>query len=74
MWCFEEGFGGWAWFGGIGMIFFWAVILALAVWFVMFLIRNNRGENISEALNIVKERYAKGEITKDEYDQYRKNL
>jgi len=74
MWCFGEGFGSSGWFGGIGMIIFWVIFLSLTVWLVFTLVRNTRNEPSSKALDIVKERYAKGEISKDEYDQYRKNL
>ena len=74
MWCLGEGFGGWGWFVGIGMIIFWVIFITLAVWLALTLIKNNRGDNTLKALNIAKERYAKGELSKDEYDQYRKNL
>jgi len=74
MWCLGEGFGGWGWFVGIGMIIFWVIFITLAVWLTLTLIKNNRGDNTLKALNIAKERYAKGELSKDEYDQYRKNL
>lgn len=74
MWCFGEGFDGWTWFGGIGMIIFWVAFIILAVWIIYTLVKNNRNETSSKALDIARERYAKGEITKDEYDQYRKTL
>jgi putative membrane protein len=74
MWCFGEGFGSWSWFGGVGMIVFWVIFLALTVWLVFTLVKNNRNSSSSEALDIARQRYAKGEITKDEYDQYRNNL
>ena len=74
MWCLGEGFGSWGWFGGIGMIVFWVIFVALTVWLIVTLIKNNRNEPPSKALDIARERYAKGEITKDEYDQIRKTL
>ena len=74
VWCFGEGFGSWGWFGGIGMIIFWILLLSLAVWLVTRLLRNDRAQHTAIALDIVRERYAKGEISKDEYDQYRKTL
>ena len=70
MWCLGEGFGGWAWFG----VIFWVIFVTLAVWLVFTLVKNNRNGSSLKALDITRERYAKGEITKDEYDQYRKNL
>lgn len=74
MWCIGEGLSGWGWFGGIGMVIFCVMFLTLAVWLVITLTKNVRGENTLKALDIVKERYAKGEITKSEYDQYKKNI
>ncbi len=74
MWCFGEGFGGWGWFGGIGMIISWVLFLSLAVWLVITFLRNDRAKRTIVALDIARERYVKGEISKDEFDQYRNNL
>lgn len=65
----------WFWhgfFGPIAMIIFWVV----AVYFVISLVRNNtnhNGEN-KKALDYLKERYAKGEITKEQFDSMKKDL
>ena len=74
MWCFGEGFSGWTWFGGIGMIIFWIAFIVLAVWIVYTLVKNNSTETSSKALDIARKRYAKGEIIKDEYEEYKKTL
>jgi len=73
--------GGWGmgWFGGIFMIAFWILILVGLVFFVRWLIqstsRNRAIGNVeSRAIDILKERYAKGEIDKDEFDSKRKDL
>lgn len=64
-------FGGW-------MIIVWVVIIALIVWGVIALSR--RGSSMSEMppkrepLDIARERYAKGEITKEEFEEIRKSL
>ena len=72
---FHDGFG-WMLFGGFWMIVFWGAIIALIVWAV---IRFSRREDTppstkANPLDAAKERYAKGEITKAEFDQIKKDL
>jgi len=69
-------FGG-MWFGWL----FWIILIAIVIWAVLqFTNRNqpaNHSTNIVEKetpLDILKKRYAKGEITKEEYDEMRKNI
>jgi putative membrane protein len=73
------------WFGypgglGIGaivlMFVFWAAIIGLIVWGVLRLTRSQGGQtaNKKDALDIAKERYAKGEITKEQFEQIKKDL
>ena len=73
--------GDWGWGMGL-MIFltviFWGGIIALVVWGITRITRGNRtgggtGENRSP-LDIARERYAKGEITKEQFDQLKKDL
>lgn len=65
-------------FGGPWMIIFWVVIIALIVWGVIVLTK--RGTAASDTtekrdpLDTAKERYAKGEISKEEYEQIKKDL
>jgi putative membrane protein len=49
-------------------------LIALIVWGVLRITRQNNSVTIKNALDVAKERYAKGEITKEEYDQLRKDL
>ncbi len=64
-------FGGW-------MMIFWVVIIALIVWGIIALVK--RGTSTSDTpqkrdpLDIAKERYAKGEISKEEFEQIKKDL
>lgn len=66
--CFEAGHG--FMFGGIGMFLILAVILIAAV---VLITRNNRAKTGSDAIEVLKIRYAKGEISEEEYLK-RKNL
>lgn len=68
-------------FGGIGMLLFWGVIIALVVFFARSFIDRARTQSLSQSphsgqtpLDILRERYAKGEISKEEYEQRRKTL
>ena len=71
-----NGFG----FGGILSILFWIVIIALAVWLISSLVSRTNSQppaNLpptESPLDILKKRYARGEITKDQYDQMRRDL
>lgn len=57
---------------GIPMIIFWILIIVVIVW----LIQNSRRNKTSaeSALDIAKKRYAKGEISKKELDEIKRNL
>ena len=64
-------FGGW-------MIIVWIVVIGLIVWGVVALLR--RGSSAPDTsqkrdpLEIARERYAKGEISKGEFEEIKKNL
>ena len=73
--------GGWGmgWFGGIFMIVFWSLILVGLVFLIKWLIQSTRrgqagGSTGNRALEILKERYAGGEIDKTEFEEKRKVL
>ncbi len=72
---FHDDFG-WMFFGGFWMIVFWGAIVALVVWAVIRLSRREDTSSVSKvnALDTAKERYAKGEITKAEFDQIKKDI
>jgi putative membrane protein len=65
--------GGWMMFGGILMVIFWAAIIFLVVWFVRRMPERRSGDG-SSALNIAKERYARGEISQEEFEKIKRNL
>jgi len=72
MWYMHEGSGWWMFFGSIWMLIFWGGLIALAIWGIKKLSRQHI--NKQNPLDIAKERYAKGEISKDEYEQIKKDL
>lgn len=67
---------GYGMYGGIGMLLFWGVIIVLLVFAARSFMggRWNQPQPGSTALDILKERYAKGEIDKPEYEERRKML
>ena len=74
MWCFSEGFSWWPWFGGFWMFIVGGGLIALVAWGISRLTRQSNAVTINSPLDKAKERYARGEITKEEYDQYKKDL
>jgi putative membrane protein len=68
------GYYGWfGWLGGILMILFWILVIWLIVW---IMIRNQQPQQkvAKKPLDIIKERYAKGDITKKEYAKMKKEI
>ena len=59
--------------GGLMMIVFWALLIVLVVWIVKE-ISGRHSNSDSKALDILKERYAKGEINKEEFESKKKDL
>jgi len=61
-----------------GMFFgflFWIIIIALAYFLIKSLIEHNKTNGAGKsALDIAKERFAKGEITKEEFEEIKKSL
>jgi putative membrane protein len=73
--------GGWGmgWFGMIFMVVFWILILVGLVFVIKWLMQaTGRGKSSqagsSGAIDILKERYARGEIDKAEYETKKKDL
>ena len=74
MWYMHEGMGWWMVFGGVWMVLFWGGLIALIVWGITKLSRRNGSTTKHNPLDIAKERYVKGEISGEEFNQIKKDL
>jgi putative membrane protein len=67
----------WFWmFGGIWMIIFWGALIALVVWAIKKLTGSRSTDTSAgkDPLDIAKERYARGEISRTDFEQLKKDL
>ena len=82
MWWWDGGhWAGWGWLGMIVMILFWVAVVVGIVYLVRALARRpGTGEGqqgpsgVSEPLRILEERYARGEIDREEFLQRKADL
>ena len=79
MWHTGDGMGWWMLWGGLMMVLFWGGIIALLVWMVQSLTRREDGQGQPgaprrTALDIAKERYARGDISREEFEQIKRDL
>ena len=65
---------GWGEFGPLMMVAVWAAVILFVVWLVRGARGGAQGENGKSALEILKERYAKGEIERKEFEEKKKDL
>ncbi len=76
MWDGHDGMGWWMLFGSVWFVILWGLI----IWAVVTVVSKFGGGQSSEGiredspLEIAKRRYARGEITKDQFDQIRRDL
>jgi putative membrane protein len=66
----------WHGLGGSGMWIFWILIIVALIWLVIFATRRESGSSTRQksAREILQERYARGEIERDEFEQKKKDL
>jgi len=76
MWHWGPGMSWWMIFGGGFFFLFWVAIIALVIWAWTKLAGESRGQPSPrrDPLDIAKERYARGEISKEEFEQLKKDL
>lgn len=65
-------YGGMGYFGWFGMVLFWGLLIWLVVWLINQ--NKNKPSEREKPLEIISERYAKGEITKKQYESMKKEL
>lgn len=62
-------------FGWIFMIIFWVLVILGIVFIVRTVMKSGKGAEQKEApLDILKKRYAQGEITKEEFERVKDDL
>jgi len=59
--------GGWAWLWGPIVLLLWVALVATVVWFVARSARARERSGVERAREVLAERYARGELTTDEY-------
>ncbi|OGA29672.1 MAG: electron transporter RnfE [Betaproteobacteria bacterium RIFCSPLOWO2_02_FULL_65_24] len=75
MWGMMDGYG-WGWWGMGPMLLWWVLIILGIVVLVRWLARSSGGrEPVAETpLDILKKRYARGEIDREEFEQKKRDL
>lgn len=67
--------GGWMFGGGLVMLLMWLVPIALVIWLASSWVkRPGPGNTEKSPLDILKERYARGEIGQDEFEQKKRDI
>jgi putative membrane protein len=67
--------GGWWGMGWIFMIILWGLIVVGLIFLIRWLVGMTKTARVEEsALEILKKRYARGEINKEEFEQKKKDL
>ena len=59
-------------FGGIFMILFWVILIVIIAYLVIKALSDTDGQETAE--EILKKRYARGEISKEEFARMKKDL
>ena len=56
------------------MVIFWGGLIALIVWGIKKLTERDGSTSTRNPLDVARERYAKGEISREEFEQLKKDL
>jgi putative membrane protein len=72
-WNMMDGWAGAGWFWMLESMLMVAVVVLIGVWLIVRSSRDGRSPSAS-ALDILRERYARGEVTKDEFEAAKRTL
>jgi len=70
----------WPWGASMGwwmivwLVVFWGGLIALIVWGITRLTRRGDSASKRDPLDIAKDRYARGELSREEFEQIKKDL
>ncbi len=73
-WYDGNGSGSWGWVGMIGMSVFWLALLGIIVFALFKPLSGSAGRTEDRAIVLLRERFARGEITVEQFDQARQTL
>jgi len=73
MWDMHGGTGWWMVFGWLWFVLFWGFVVGLIAWAV-YRLSGRSEERRPGPLEIAKERYARGEISAEEFERIRRSL
>jgi len=66
--------GAWMGVGWFLMVLFWIAVIGVIIWAVVRFTRGTSSGRSSNALDIARERYARGEISREEFERIKKDL
>ena len=69
-----DGMGWWWIFGGIWMFIIWGGLIALIIWGISRLTGHGWSGRNKNPMDTARERYARGELSKEEFEQIKKDL
>ncbi len=66
-------------FGGLGMVLFWGLVIAGVIWLIRVTVQNSqqpsdKGPASEPPLDVIKRRYANGEINKEQFEEIKRTL
>lgn len=59
---------------GLGMVIFWGIVVFVVIWLVRGISGESRNQVRKNAIENLDERFARGEIGREEYDETKKAL
>lgn len=73
---FHRGYGSEVWWEGMLVVLLWVALTALVVWLILSMLNRTRpssesGEARSQPIQLLEERYARGEIDDEEFQRRR---